>query len=452
VGATLVDVRNGKEIENSVLVIRGERIIEVGVSGKIQAPTDARIVDAHGRWIIPGLIDMHVHLWDADLLPLSLFLANGITTIRDPGDSVLIMRLTQDEITSGKRISPRLFFCGDLLDGIPPLYRESTLLVDTPERAHSAVMFLADQGVNCIKVYNSIKEPELKEIIRTAHERGLPVIGHVPRTLTMTQAVEMGMDGLEHIRVTGREMLPMEEANKIDFLPFAERETRLWQRFEPQSEKMRRLAQFLSSSKVVLDPTVAADENVFVLSPDDQINDSRNHYLPQQLLDKWKAEPLPEFARLPPDLKQAATNGYEKRKQFVGMCNRAGVRIIAGTDGAGLGTMLPGFGLQHELQLLVQSGLTPLQAIQAATINAAAALKKEHDLGVVEPGYFADIVILNADPLKDISNTQKLDLVIYAGKSYKPLELLPRAQAGSSAAMWLLTRKRLSEWNGDTSN
>jgi hypothetical protein len=114
VGATLVDVRNGKEIENSVLVIRGERIIEVGVSGKIQAPTDARIVDAHGRWIIPGLIDMHVHLWDADLLPLSLFLANGITTIRDPGDSVLIMRLTQDEITSGKRISPRLFFCGDL--------------------------------------------------------------------------------------------------------------------------------------------------------------------------------------------------------------------------------------------------------------------------------------------------------------------------------------------------
>jgi hypothetical protein len=228
VGGALVDIRSGKEIENSIVIVRGERIAEVAVSGK-----DARIVDAHGKWIIPGLIDMHVHLWDADLLPLGLFLANGVTTIRDPGDSVLIMRLTQDEITSGKRISPRLFFCGDLLDGIPPLYRESTLLVDTPERAHSAVMFLADQGVNCIKVYNSIKEPELKEIIRTAHERGLPVIGHVPRTLTMTQAVEMGMDGFEHIRVTGREMLPMEEANKIDFLPFAERETRLWHRFEP---------------------------------------------------------------------------------------------------------------------------------------------------------------------------------------------------------------------------
>jgi hypothetical protein len=106
-------------------------------------------------------------------------------------------------------------------------------------------------------------EPELKEIIRTAHTRRLPVTGHIPRTLTMTHAVELGMEGLEHIRITGREMLPVDEANKIDFLPFAKRETRLWQQFEPQSEKMRRLVQFLATSNVVLDPTIVADENVF---------------------------------------------------------------------------------------------------------------------------------------------------------------------------------------------
>ena len=230
VGATLVDVRSGKVVENSIVVIRGERIADVGVVTQLQTPNDAKVVDARGKWIIPGLIDMHVHLWSSDesqLLPLGLFLASGVTTIRDPGDSVLIMRLTREEITSGKRIGPHLFFCGDLLDGIPPLYRESTLLVDTPERAHSAVMYLADQGVDCVKVYNSIKEPELKEIIRSAHSRGLPVIGHIPRTLTMTHAVDLGMDGLEHIRITGREMLPVEEANKIDFLPLGERETRL---------------------------------------------------------------------------------------------------------------------------------------------------------------------------------------------------------------------------------
>src|SRR5262249_1111123 len=128
--------------------------------------------------------------------------------------------------------------------------------------------------------------------------------------------------------------------------------------------------------------------------------------------------------KLPSDLKQAAINGYEKRRQFVEMCNRAGVRIVAGTDGAGLGTMLPGFGLQHELQLLVESGLTPLQAIQAATINAGPALRKEHDLGAVEPGYFADIVILEADPLKDIRNTEKIDLVVEAGRPHTPTDLL----------------------------
>ena len=427
VGATLVDVHNGKKIENSIVVIRGERILEVGVAGKLQAPSDARVLDARGKWIIPGLIDMHTHLWSGDenhLLPLGVFLAAGVTTIRDPGDSVLIMRLTREEITSGQRIGPHLFYCGDLLDGIPPLYRESTLLVDTPERAHSAVMFLADQGVDCIKVYNSIKEPELKEIIRTAHSLNLPVIGHIPRTLTMTRAVELGMDGLEHIRITGREMLPIEEANKLDFLPGVERETRLWLEFELQSEKMKQLVRFLAERHIFLDPTLTKDEWVSVPSPAIQINDPNNRYLPPQLFDKWKAEPIPEFDKLPPDLKQASVDGFEKRKQFVGMCNQARVQIIAGTDGVGLGTLLPGFGLQHELRLLVQSGLTPLQAIQAATINAAVALRKEHDLGVVEPGYLADIVLLGADPLTNISNIQKVDLVIEGGKPYDPTALL----------------------------
>jgi hypothetical protein len=130
VGGTLLDVRTGKEIENSIVLIRGDRVTDVGLAGTLHTPTDARLVDAHGKWIIPGLIDMPAHIWandDTELLPLGLFLANGVTSIRDPGDSVLVMRLTHDEITSDKRIGPRLFFCGDLLDGMPPLYRESTL-------------------------------------------------------------------------------------------------------------------------------------------------------------------------------------------------------------------------------------------------------------------------------------------------------------------------------------
>ena len=431
VGGTLVNVRNGNEVENTIVLIRGDRVTDVGLAGALHTPTDARLVDAHGKWIIPGLIDMHAHLWandDTEVLPLALFLANGVTSIRDPGDSVLVMRLTKDEIESGKRIGPRMFFCGDLLDGMPPLYRESTLLVNTPERAHSAVMFLADQGVNCIKVYNSIKEPELREIVRTAHTRNLPVIGHIPRSLTLIHSVELGMEGLEHIRITGKDMLPIQQAQSIDFLPVAERETRLWQQFDLHSEKMRQLVQFLADKKIFLDPTLVKDEYVFAMTNEEHIDNPNNRYLPPQLFSKWKAESAPQFNEIPAELKQAAIDGFEKRKEFVGLCSRAGVQVVAGTDGTYLGLLLPGFGLQHELELLVQSGLSPLQAIQAATINAAAGLRKGDILGAVEPGYFADLIVLEADPLKDIRNTQKIDLVIKAGQSYRRSDLLDTRQ------------------------
>jgi hypothetical protein len=226
IGGTLIDVRSGEQIQNSVVLVRGERVTHVGVSGKQEIPRDAHIIDAHGKWILPGLMDMHAHVSqdDSDLLPLELYLINGVTTIRDPGGYVSVSRLAKEDIDSGKRIGPRLFFCGNFLDGVPPLVAQDTLLVDTPERARSAVIFLADQGVDCIKVYNNVKEPELKEIIATARARNLPVIGHVPRTIAMTHAVELGMQSLEHIRITGREFLPPDEANKIDFLPFAKRE------------------------------------------------------------------------------------------------------------------------------------------------------------------------------------------------------------------------------------
>jgi imidazolonepropionase-like amidohydrolase len=425
VGGTLLDVRNGEKMQDSVVIVRGERIAQVGLLSNLKIPRDARIVDAHGKWVLPGLMDMHAHVShdDSDALPLELYLINGVTTIRDPGGYVSVSRLLKEEIESGRRIGPRMFFCGNFLDGMPPLVAQDTLLVDTPMRARSAVIFLADQGVDCLKVYNNVKEPELKEIIATARARNLPVIGHVPRTMTMTHAVELGMQCLEHVRVTGRELLPIDEANEIDFMPLAKRETLLWQRFDVQSEKMRELVSFLAKRKVFLDPTLTVDEFTFVLSRDDQINDRNNRYLPPQLFEKWKQEPIPEFYKLPPELKQAAVDGLEKRKKFIAMCARAGVRIIAGTDGAGWGTLLPGSGLQHELQLLVHSGLTPLQAIQAATLNSAQALGKEREFGQVAPGFFADIVILEADPLEEIGNAAKISLVMKAGKSYKPGEL-----------------------------
>jgi imidazolonepropionase-like amidohydrolase len=379
-------------------------------------------------------LDGHArHISVAKNLPLELYLVNGVTTLRDPAGNLTVLRLVREEIDAGKRLGPRLFFSGYVLDGNPPLWPDFSIMVDTEERAESAVNFLIDQGADSIKVYNSVTESALAAIVRTAHRRGVPVIGHVPRSLTMTRAVELGMDGLEHIRVTGRELLPLEEADKIDFLPFVQREALLWQRFDLDSAKMKELVSFLAERKIALDPTLTVDELSSLALYEEQAKDPNNRFLPRDSFIN-EAEAAPDVFRLPPELKEAAAAGFRKRLQFIGMCGRAGVQIIAGTDGVGTGTLLPGFGLQHELELLAQAGLTPIQVIQAATINAARALKKDDELGSIEAGKLADLVILSSSPLVDIRNTAKIDAVMIGGRllDRKSLdEMLAQAEAAA---------------------
>lgn len=414
-GGTLIDVRTGLLVADSLIVVEGNRIQQVGRESDIVVPRGAQVIDAHGKWIIPGLMDMHAHISGIKNLPLELYLVNGITTIRDPGGHLTLLRLARQEIDSGRRLGPRLFFSGYVLDGNPPLWPDFSLMADTEERAESAVNFLIDQGVDSIKVYNSVTEPALVAIVRAAHKRGIPVIGHVPRSMTMTRAVELGMDGLEHIRVTGRELLPLEEADKIDFLPFVEREARLWQRFDLDSDKMKDLVSFLAERKIFLDPTLTVDELSSLALYEEQAKDPNNRFLPRDSFVN-EAEAAPAVFRLPPELKEAAAAGFRKRLRFIGLCGRAGVQIIAGTDGVGDGTLLPGFGLHHELELLAQAGLTPIQVLQAATINAARALKKDEELGSIEAGKLADLVILSSSPLVDIRNAAKIEGVMIGGR------------------------------------
>ena len=229
VGANLIDVRKGVAIEQSVVLIGDDRIKTVGRLGELAIPSGAKVVNAQGKWLIPGLVDMHVHISPAGYpMLLGLYLANGVTTVRDTGGNITSLRVLRQGLQGGRQVGPRLFFAGMILDGNPPVGGgPAVILADSERRAESAVNFLADQGVDFIKVYNNISEPVLVTIIKTAHARRLTVTGYVPRSVTATRAVELGMDGLEHIRITGRELLPVEEANKIDFLTLGPRETLL---------------------------------------------------------------------------------------------------------------------------------------------------------------------------------------------------------------------------------
>ncbi len=423
VNATLIDVRTGKESPGSVIVIQGDKIARVGTSAEIPVPSQAQVVDAAGKWVIPGLMDMHAHAGNSPEAPVNLYLAQGVTTIRSPGGNISLLRLLREQIESEKIPGPRLFFSGPLLDGNPPVWPGESFMVDTPERAHSAVNFLADQGVDFVKVYNNVTEPVLKEIIETARQRGLIVAGHIPRSMTMTRAVDLGMKSLEHIRVTGREMLPIETANQIDFLPLGQREPLLWERFDLASPKFSELIRHLAESQVFLDPTLTVDESDFVLGPEEQQKNPNNLALPQEWVKFAESQQSPLF-EVPANLKQTARDGFKKRQEFVRMCSRAGVRIIAGTDGPGLGTLVPGYGLHHELRLLVDSGLSPVEALRAATLTAAEALGKDKELGAVEPGKLADLLIVEADPLLDIGNASKIELIIKGGRQYRPADLV----------------------------
>ena len=419
-GGTVIDVRTGTREPNATVLVDSERIVAVGRA--VEVPEAATRVDATGMWLLPGLMDMHGHITGEHNAHKErihhLHLAYGVTTVRDTGGNLTLLRLLREKTEAGSHIGPRVFFSGPLLDGATPVWPPMSIMVDTVNRAREAVQFLAGQGVDFIKTYNWVPETSLKTILDTAHGLGLRVTGHVPRTITMTRAIKLGMDCLEHIRITGRELLPPDEAEELDPLPVARRETLLWERFELESEPMQRLIGLIAESRVFLDPTLLVDS---ALSLDGYAIDTEspaNADVPadvREVLAQIERAPIFDHSGVSLEL---ARDGFRKRQRLVGMLHQAGARLLAGTDCFGLGKQLPGLGLQNELALLVESGLSPLAALQAATVTAADALGQSDSLGTLEPGKIADIVVLEADPLADIQNARRVRSVVKAGRVF----------------------------------
>jgi Amidohydrolase family len=419
-GGTVLDVRTGKEISDATILIEGDRIEHVGTAHDLRKDRAARILDASGRWIIPGLIDMHVHVSTVPDVPLELYVANGVTAVRDLGGSLTALRLMRQDIERGHRLGPRLFLAGTILDGNPPVVPGS-LMVDSPAQARSAVNFLVDQTADAIKVYNGITEPALKSILATAKARGVPVVGHVPQALTVLRAVQLGMRGIEHSPIRSRDLeawgvVPPGEAARIRTMKsVSTREALVWDLVDLGAPQVRMLLDTLEAFHVFLDPTLSIDEYDTLFLYDVEATHPNNRYLKRRFVEANSAAEHEDF-RVPAHLKAVAAAGLKKRKAFVAMSHRAGVAILTGTDGPGIGRLAPGFGLHHELALLVEAGLSPLEALQAATYHAAQALRRENQLGSLEAGKFADFVVLTANPVADIRNTTTIDAVVVGGR------------------------------------
>jgi hypothetical protein len=430
IDATGAAARPGMSVE-----IENGQIAEIKKS--IHPPKGAAIVDGTGKFLIPGLWDMHVHIAAPEIF-FPLLLANGITGVREMFTGIPMETIRQWRMRPGV---PRIFAAG-FLDG--PLMIQpppGAFAVANADQARFAVRALAESGVDFLKVYNSIPRDAYFAIADEARAIGIPFAGHVPEAVSTGEASDGGQRSEEHLINVMLDCSTNSDALRAERVAtmFSDKitgEARLralaWPDpeglFDTYSEEKAAalFAKFVKNGTwhtptlVVLSGFVHARDNDFA-------HDPRRNFLPRQWTDTW--DPRVTFY-----LRDLSPEDYEKLhtrlvallaryQKLVGDMRKAGVEFLAGTDSSGWNPVLPGFGLHEELALLVQSGLTPMEALQSATRNPARYFNKQNELGTVEVRKAADLVLLNADPLEDIRNTQKIEAVILRGHYYSRKDL-----------------------------
>lgn len=386
--------------------VEGEKIARISESSA-QEPAGTNARRFAGAYVLPGLIDMHVHFAsypDRDLFAL-LFLAHGVTTVRDTGNFDGSIWPTRQAILDGQIPGPHIFACGPILDGDPPVWPQSRV-VRTAEEAEAAVAEVAAHGANCIKAYSLLSPPALAAIREAAAKYGLPVIGHVPLAVPFEQA---HLADVQHL--TG--VPPLFQRPTTNFIRTI---AAAWH--ELDATRSDAIIRASVEQNIAHTPTLVVTERLSRLLELQQSNDATSWLLPRyyrELL--WNPqEGLPYMRGTSTEDAQALKREIPKMEQFVRRLHAAGVRIHAGTDTPNP-FVVPGASLQEELHLLVEAGFTPEEAWIAATRTAGEFLR-EPQLGTVEEGAPADFLVFRNDPTKDLAALATLEAVVAQGRLY----------------------------------
>lgn len=379
-GGQLIDGTGRPPIADATIIVRAGKIAAAGPRVSIAIPSGTRTIDVRGASIAPGLWDMHAHAANIEWLPA--YLAAGVTTFRDMGGEMPYLTAIRDSVSAGSALGPRVLLAG-LVDGDDP-GGFGNVIAGTPEQGRAIVERYNAAGFNQMKLYTVLQPEVAKAIIARAHELGMTVTGHIPTSLGLTKAVEAGMDHVAHLPING----------------------------DPQSPQTRATIEMLAKRKTVLDPTLPWNELL--------------GHAPETPLESFE----PGFAHAPPALlanyrsvKNATDAATAKRRvreseMMVKALFDAGVPIVAGTDGG-----LPGYSLLRSLEMYVEAGMTPMQAIGSATRVAAESMGLAKDSGTIEVGKRADLIVLNADPLVNIANIRQLRFVVANGRVLEPAKL-----------------------------
>lgn len=407
----IVDINTGTIINSQSVGIKDGRITGI-YDQPIAVDTSTVVIDGDGKFLIPGLWDMHAHYyWNHDYTD-PLLIANGITGIREMWGQMDSIRVLRNKGDSGELI-PHIYSAGELMDGDPPYWKDSRIVAEASQ-AREAVKEQVMDGVDFIKVYSLLSRDAYFAIADECSKQAISFAGHIPEKVTIHEAVNAGQKSAEHMfgvleAVSGKpDLIDSFKAASRNFFFSEEYLIALTKYFD--ESKSDSLSRFLAKNDLWLCPTLTEIRGFGISKKDTTFTkDTRLNYVHNSLTEFWP--PSDDMERHAMAYKEFANITY----RLLGKMNKAGVKIIAGTDFPNP-YCLPGFGLHDELQLMVACGLTPAEALKTATINPAVFMNKEKDFGSIDVGKIASIVMLNDNPLLDISNTTNIRGVMLRGR------------------------------------
>jgi hypothetical protein len=430
---TVIDATGSAPQPDMTVLIERGKIAAISPTNSANLPWHTSIVDARGKFLIPGLADMHVHLTGAGeprgsrefMIPL--LVANGITSVRDMGGYLESLLPLRKEIDAGTRLGPRIVFAGPYLDGNPPSFTPS-LVVTNAVQAADDVRDLKQRGVDFIKVQSILSRDVYFAIAGASKAEHISFVGHVPDRVTAAEASAAGQKSIEHLTgvlracsadepklmreqfgaATGKEKGISSGARQFDW----NREL-LHSFSETQAHKL--IDEFVANGTWQTPTLILLQKDAYPSTNLAATRDPRMKYIPRVVLDRWMKTAAKNAVATKLQDHSVPQGLMRKSEYLVGEMKKAGVKLLAGTDTAAP-FVYPGFSLHDELALLVDAGLTPMQALQAATSRAAEFINKSATQGTIEQGKVADLVLLDADPLADIHNTSRISAVIVRGK------------------------------------
>jgi hypothetical protein len=443
---TIIKLNGEPPQPEMTVLIRAGKISAIGKTGQSRTPVNATQFDGTAKFLIPGLWDMHVHILTPER-DFPMFIANGVLGVRNMGGAKDVFQWRAD-VALGRVLGPRMIACGPVVDGPHPAHPEHAISVTTADDGRRAVDSLKEVGADFVKVYDGLSRDAYFAIVQESKRVGLPFAGHVPGSITQEEASNAGQRSIEH----GIAALPtldyeknkpppsgyFEEAMRtknFTLIPegIAKEGNAELDHFSPQ--RTEELYKTFVKNGTYVTPTRVVDRGLTFIDDLSKQEDPRLQYVPVSMREDWKPQNGMLTRYRTPAYIAFRKRKYETTTKQILVAHRMGVFFLAGTDVSAAYTY-PGFSLHDELALFVEAGFTPLEALRTATVNSARFFGMTDSLGSIEVGKTADLVVLDANPLEDISNTKRISAVIVGGKLLKRGDLdflLQKAQAAAKS-------------------